>query len=323
MATGSSINAGAGYDQLAGSAEDWTSVAGGSAGSAGSKAAKAGGLSFAKKAVIGVISVAAVAGAGFGIYSSVKAADNGGNGHVKPQPPSNCPNAPGNAWSNVKWNETQAAAWASAPLVNRSSANNRPLRLLEPPDGWCLHGAGQDPHSYANYVGFMTNATVTSYSSGSGSVADGSSGASPSLRSTSSSSALSSSSTVSLPFTPPALMMFYLSLKDLNNTPAGIPPSFFTQYFEETLDCYGYDAGSGGGGGGNNNDDDDSDDDSDDSSFDDAQVGASRSSYGTYLIPQFGLEMTNDDGSGTVPPYDADVAAGEWSGQGASMRAFM
>ena len=64
----------------------------------------------------------------------------------------NCPNGgPG----NVVWNKTAEAAWiARAP--QHTSRSGRPLRLLEPEDGVCLHGAGQDPGAYNTYTHYMT-----------------------------------------------------------------------------------------------------------------------------------------------------------------------
>ena len=49
------------------------------------------------------------------------------------------------------YNASAAAAWvARAP--QHVSRTGRALRRNEPIDGVCLHGAGQDPNSYARYV---------------------------------------------------------------------------------------------------------------------------------------------------------------------------
>lgn len=149
--------------------------------------------------------------------------------------PSGCPNG---GVGTAVWNSTAAAAWEAQPLQNTSSKTGRPLRLLEPPDGFALSGAGQDPYDYAAYSTFMAGGDPANV-------------------------------------VPPALFMTYLNLDSLNTTTPGEVPSFFTGLLS-TLGCYG-------------------DDDS-----------------ATFLVPQLGLAMTDDDGSGTVPPYDGKVAAGEY-----------
>ena len=70
--------------------------------------------------------------------------------------PGGCPNG---GIANVHWNETLAQWWADQPITN-TSKTGRKLRLLEPPDGSCLHGAGQDPFSFSNYVKFMSNTST-------------------------------------------------------------------------------------------------------------------------------------------------------------------
>lgn len=63
-----------------------------------------------------------------------------------------CPNG---GPASVVYNKSAAAAWvARAP--QHTSRTGRPLRLLEPADGVCLHGAGQDPGSYSTYSKFMS-----------------------------------------------------------------------------------------------------------------------------------------------------------------------
>ena len=121
------------------------------------------------------------------------------------QPPPGCPNG---GVQNVVYNASAAAAWAARPLQNTSRAG-RPLRLLEPPDGTCLHGAGQDPYDFADYAAFMSNASVAS-----------------------------------APLAPPLLFMSYVQLSSLNST-AGVP-GFFTS-LNASLACYG--GGGGGGDG--------------------------------------------------------------------------
>lgn len=112
------------------------------------------------------------------------------------QPPPGCPNG---GVSSVVWNASAAAAWEARPVTN-TSRSGRPLHLLEPPDGVCLHGAGQDPYDFANYARFMSNESSPS------------------------------------PLTPPLLFMSYVQLSALNTT-AGVP-SFFTQ-LDASLACYG------------------------------------------------------------------------------------
>ena len=117
------------------------------------------------------------------------------------QPPPGCPNG---GVRNVAWNASAAAAWEARPLQN-TSRTGRPLRLLEPPDGTCLHGAGQDPYDFANYAAFMSNSSAPS------------------------------------PLTPPLLFMSYVQLSSLNTT-SGVP-GFFTS-LNASLACYG-DGGDG------------------------------------------------------------------------------
>lgn len=121
------------------------------------------------------------------------------------QPPPGCPNG---GVQNVVYNLSAAAAWEARPLQN-TSRSGRPLRLLEPPDGACLHGAGQDPWDFANYAAFMSNASAAP----------------------------------AAPLTPPLLFMSYVQLSDLNAT-TGVP-GFFTS-LNNSLACYG--AGGAGAG---------------------------------------------------------------------------
>ena len=68
------------------------------------------------------------------------------------QPPPGCPNG---GVQNVAWNASAAAAWEARTLQN-TSRSGRALRLLEPPDGTCLHGAGQDPYDFADSASFTS-----------------------------------------------------------------------------------------------------------------------------------------------------------------------
>ena len=67
-------------------------------------------------------------------------------------------------------------------------------------------------------------------------------------------------------------MMFYSGIRELNQTKPGTQPGVF-EMMQQQLACYG-----------------------DDNS-------------GTYVIPMLGVEYTDDDGSGTTPPYDAEVGS--------------
>lgn len=75
------------------------------------------------------------------------------------------------------------------------------------------------------------------------------------------------------PMVPPLLSMTYMGVKGLNqSTPGQTAPDFVT--LANALGCYG------------------------------------SPNSGVMIIPQLGLSMTDDDGSGTVPPYDKEVAEG-------------
>ena len=123
------------------------------------------------------------------------------------QPPPGCPN--GGA-ASVTYNASAAAAWEARPLQN-TSRTGRPLRLLEPPDGSCLHGAGQDPYDFAHYAAFMSQ----------------------------------NASAPAAPLVPPLLFMSYVQLSDLNTT-AGVP-GFFAS-LNASLGCYGSGDGADGDG---------------------------------------------------------------------------